>query len=151
MRLNDLPGRLSDRIHRRTQPKRSLATEVALWAGQGLLASMFLKAGTTKLVKPIPELEEKFGFPKVLGGPMTRFIGASEVAGGLGAVLPAATRIAPWLTPIAAGALGAVMLLASGYHLGRREISYLKMPIMLGALAGLVAIGRGKAKPVRSR
>ena len=35
------------------------------------------------------------------------------------ALLPAATRIAPFLTPIAAGGLAAIMLLASGYHLGR--------------------------------
>lgn len=138
-----------DRLTGRT--KGSRAAEVALWAGQGLLASMFIKAGATKLAKPIPELEKKFGFPKVLGGPMTRFIGASELAGGLGAVLPAATRIAPWLTPVAAGALGSVMLLASGYHLGREEFGYLKMPIMLGALAALVAYGRGKHKPIKSR
>ncbi|HSN25188.1 MAG TPA: DoxX family protein [Kofleriaceae bacterium] len=143
--------KIIDRLTGKTQKRRSLAAEAALWAGQGLLGSMFLKACTTKLAKPIPELEEKFGFPKVVGGPMTRFIGAAEVAGGLGALLPAGTRIAPWLTPIAAGALGAVMLLASGYHLGRKELAYLKMPIALGALAGLVAIGRGKLKPVPAR
>ena len=143
--------KILDRLSGKPQKRWSLAAEAALWAGQGLLASMFLKAGTTKLAKPIPELEEKFGFPKVLGGPMTRFIGAAETAGGLGAVLPAATRIAPWLTPIAAGALGAVMLLASGYHMGRKELSHLKLPLMLGALAGLVALGRGYLKPVPAR
>ena len=143
--------KIIDRLTGKTDKRRSLAAEVALWAGQGLLASMFLKAGATKLAKPIPELEEKFGFPKVVGGPTTRFIGAAEVAGGLGALLPAGTRIAPWLTPIAAGALGAVMLLASGYHLGRKEFAYLKMPIALGALAGLIAVGRGYLKPVPAR
>jgi putative oxidoreductase len=142
-----------DKAERRLKgrTKLSRAEEVALWAGQGLLASMFLKAGAAKLAKPIPELEEKLGFPKVIGGRMTRFIGASEVAGGIGALLPAATRIAPWLTPVAAGALGAVMLLASGYHLGRREFGYLKTPVMLGALAALVALGRGAHKPIPAR
>jgi uncharacterized membrane protein YphA (DoxX/SURF4 family) len=146
MRLID---RLQGRLH--GHRKLSRAEEIALWAGQGLLASMFIKAGTTKLTKPIPELEDKLGFPKVVGGPMTRFIGASELAGGVGAVLPAATRIVPWLTPVAAGALGAVMLLASGFHLGRREFSHLKMPVMLGALAALVALGRGAHKPIPAR
>ena len=131
--------------------KTSRAQELALWAGQSLLGSMFIKAGATKLFGKMPELEKKFGFPKVLGEPMTRFIGASELAGGVGAVVPAATRVAPWLTPLAAGALGAVMLLASGYHLGREEFGYLKMPIGLGLLAAAVALGRGKLKPVRSR
>ena len=145
--------RFIDRLEDRLQghKKLSRAEEIALWAGQGLLASMFIKAGATKLTKPIPELEDKLGFPKVLGGPMTRFIGASEVAGGLGAVLPAVTRVVPWLTPVAAGALGAVMLLASGYHLGRREFGYLKTPVMLGALAALVARGRGAHRPIRAR
>jgi uncharacterized membrane protein YphA (DoxX/SURF4 family) len=131
--------------------KQSLAEEIALWAGLGLLASMFLAAGSQKLFRSMPELEKKFGFPKVVGEPMTRFIGASEVAGGIGAVAPAATRIAPWLTPVAAGALGAVMLLASGYHLGRRELGHLKLPIALGLLAGLVAYGRGAHKPIKAR
>lgn len=143
--------KIIDRLTGKTQKRKSLAAEAALWAGQGLLASMFLKAGTTKLVKPIPELEEKFGFPKVVGAPTTRFIGAAETAGGLGALLPAATRIAPFLTPIAAGGLAAIMLLASGYHLGRKELAYLKKPIMLGVLAGLVALGRGALKPVPAR
>jgi putative oxidoreductase len=144
-----LVDQIRGRLDRRT--KGSRATDIALWAGQGLLASMFLKAGTTKLVKPMPELEEKFGFPKVVGAPTTRFIGASEVAGGLGAMLPAVTRVAPWLTPLAAGGLGVVMLLASGYHLGRREFAHLKLPIMLGALAALVAYGRGAHKPIPAR
>jgi len=143
--------KIIDRLTGKTQKRKSLAAEAALWAGQGLLASMFLKAGTTKLVKPISELEEKFGFPKVVGAPTTRFIGAAETAGGLGALLPAATRIAPFLTPIAAGGLAAIMLLASGYHLGRKELAYLKKPLMLGALAGLIALGRGALKPVPAR
>jgi uncharacterized membrane protein YphA (DoxX/SURF4 family) len=134
-----------------SRKNRSRAEDIALWAGQGLVGLTFAGLGVKKLVTDIPKLEEQFGFPKVLGPEMTRLIGASELAGGIGTVLPAATRIAPWLTPIAAGALGAVMLLASGYHLGRREFGYLKMPIVLGLLAGAVALGRGKLKPVRSR
>lgn len=131
--------------------RHSRAEDVAIWAGQALVGAMFLRAGTKKLVSDMPKLEQELGFPKVVGPGMTRFIGASEVAGGIGTVLPAATRIAPWLTPIAAGGLAAVMLLASGYHLGRREFGYLKMPITLGLLAGAVAIARGAHNKVRSR
>jgi uncharacterized membrane protein YphA (DoxX/SURF4 family) len=131
--------------------RHSRAEDVAIWAGQALVGSLFVRAGTKKLFGEMPKLEQELGFPKVLGPKMTRFIGASEVAGGIGSVLPAATRIAPWLTPLAAGGLAAIMLLASGYHLGRREFGYLKMPIGLGLIAATVANARGAHNKIRSR
>jgi uncharacterized membrane protein YphA (DoxX/SURF4 family) len=131
--------------------KHSRAEDIALWAGQGLVGLTFAGIGATKLFGSMPKLEEKFGFPKVVGPELTRVIGASELAGGIGTVLPAATRIAPWLTPLAAGALAAVTLLASGYHLGRREFGYLKTPIALGLVAGAIALVRGKHNRIRPR
>ncbi len=131
--------------------KHSRAEHIAIWAGQALVGSMFVRVGTKKLFSDMPKLEQELGFPKVVGPEMTRFIGAAEVAGGIGTVLPAATRIAPWLTPVAAGALAGVMLLASGYHIGRREFGYLKMPVALGVLAGAVAIVRGAHNKVKPR
>ena len=119
-------------------------TNGALWAGQGILAAMFTGIGAMKLVAPMPKLEEKFEWPKEKGPAMTRFIGAAELAGGLGSVLPAATRIAPWLTPLAAAGLNLVMILASGYHVRRAQWKALAMPIALGALAGLVTWGRAR-------
>ncbi len=105
----------------------------------------------TKLFAPMPKLEEKLGWPKEKGPVMTRFIGASELAGGIGTVLPAATRLAPWLTPLAAAGLNVVMILASGYHLRRSQWRALAIPMALGAIAGVVTWGRGKKAPVRAR
>ena len=134
-----------------TRRKHSRAEDIALWAGQGLVGLTFAGIGAKKLFGKMPKLEQQFGFPKVVGPELTRVIGASELAGGIGTVLPAATRIAPWLTPIAAGALAAVTLLASGYHLGRREFGYLKTPIALGLVAGAIALVRGKHNRIRPR
>jgi uncharacterized membrane protein YphA (DoxX/SURF4 family) len=131
--------------------KHSRAEHIAIWAGQGLLGAMFVRAGAKKLVGDMPALEKQFGFPKVVGGKMTRIIGATEVAGGIGTVLPAATRIAPWLTPLASAGLATIMLLASGYHLGRREFGYLKFPIGLGLLAAAVTIARGAHNKIKAR
>jgi len=80
-----------------------------------------------------------------------RFIGASELAGALGLVLPAATRVKPLLTPLAALGLVTVMLLAIAFHLSRGEVSALPLNLAFAALSAFVAWGRLKRVPIRSR
>ena len=48
-------------------------------------------------------------------------IGLVEVAAALGLILPAATDIAPVLTPLAAAGLVVVMISAAATHLRRHE------------------------------
>lgn len=50
-----------------------------------------------------------------------KLIGAAEVAGGLGLIVPAATGIAPILTPVAAAGLTLIMGGAVATHLQRGE------------------------------
>ena len=57
---------------------------IVLWIIQALLALLFLFAGGTKLVLPIEEMTKQMPMP----GWFLRFIGVSEVLGGLGLVLP---------------------------------------------------------------
>jgi hypothetical protein len=71
-----------------------------------------------------------------------RFIGLSEVFGALGLILPAATRIKPVLTGLAALGLTLVMVLAVGVHVVRGEGYVLALPLLLGVLAAFVAWGR---------
>lgn len=124
---------------------------VALWVAQGLLALAFLGAGAMKLVTPIDELARGMSFVPHVPGALVRFIGLSEVAGALGLVLPAATRIKPALTPLAAGLLAVVMVLALGTHLALGEAGAIGAPIVLGGLAALVAWGRSKKAVVAPR
>lgn len=131
--------------------RRRRPVHVALWIGQGLLGAVFTVAGGMKLFGAIPRLQAQFGLPGVIGAPMTRAIGAVELAGGLGMVLPAGTRVMPGLTPLAAGGLAAVMAGASGFHLGRQERSQIVPPLVLGALALVVAWGRGRLRPIQAR
>ncbi len=135
---------------RRLTHGSSRKAHAALWAGQGILGGLFAGVGAAKLLAPMPKLEDKLGWPKEKGEPMTRFIGAAELAGGIGSVLPAATRIAPWLTPLAAAGLNLVMVLAAGHHVRRREWNHLALPLALGVLAGLVTWGRAAKVPIRS-
>ena len=84
-------------------------------------------------------------------GALVRFIGVSELLGGIGLLLPSLTRIAPKLTALAAAALVAVMVLASGFHLLRGEYAAIGFNVVLGGLAAFVAWGRSSKAPIKSR
>src|SRR5437870_2100094 len=84
-----------------TESRGRSTMNVALWVVQGLLAALFLFAGGAKLVLPLDQLAG----PVALPGWFLRFIGAAEVLGALGLVLPGLLRIRPGLTPLAAAGL----------------------------------------------
>ena len=73
-----------------------------------------------------------------------------ELAGGLGLILPAATRIRPLLTPLAATGLLTIMVLAAGFHLSRGESGPL-INFTFGAMAAFIAWGRFKKAPLQAR
>ncbi|AKU91157.1 DoxX family protein [Vulgatibacter incomptus] len=129
-------------------PTPSKAWGISLWIAQVLLAVMFGMAGLMKLATPMAELAEKMpGLP--IG--LVRFIGASEVAGALGMILPAITRIRPILTSVAGACLVIVMILAAGFHAMRGELPAVPMNFVLGALAAFVAWGRLRKAPIPPR
>lgn len=130
------------------RPSRGL--HIGLWVAQVLLALVFAMAGLMKLITPAAELAK---VPGVLVPPveLVRFIGVSELAGTLGLILPALTRIRPGLTPLAAAALGVVMVLATGYHIVRDEFQSVPATVLIGVLAAFVAWGRFKKAPIAPR
>ena len=82
--------------------------------------------------------------------PLSLFIGYAEIAGGLGVVLPSVSRMAPWLTPLAALGLATIMILAIPFHLVRGEGSVIWIHALLAALALFVAWGRSRKSPLSS-
>jgi uncharacterized membrane protein len=124
---------------------------IALWAVQLLLAAMFLLAGVMKSTQPIEQLVSSLPWVANVPRGLVRFIGISELAGGLGLILPAATRILPVLTPIAALGLVTIMVLASGYHAMHGEFAAIAFNAVLGLLAAFVAWGRFTKAPVTPR
>ena len=115
----------------------------ALWIVQGLLAVLFLVAGGMKLLTPIDELAAMSHFP----GGFLRFIGACEVLGALGLVLPCALRILPGLTPLAASGLVVIMAGATATTLADGGGPLALPTVVLGLLAALVAHGRRPSTP----
>ncbi|MEO6604864.1 MAG: DoxX family protein [Aeromicrobium sp.] len=113
-----------------------------LWILQGVLAAVFVTAGTLKLTQPHAKLEGFMPWVKDFSTPIVRFVGAAEVLGAFGLILPAALDTAPWLTPLAASGLAVLMALAAIYHARKAEWSEVTFNVVMVALSVFVAIYR---------
>ena len=120
-----------------------------LWIVQGLLAAVFLATGLTKLTQ---------SRAKMAAGPMRwaadvtdaqfRAIGALEVLGAVGLIVPAALGVAPILTAFAAVGLVLTMVAAIAIHRRLGETERLAVPVVVLALALVVAVERFGAHSV---
>jgi uncharacterized membrane protein YphA (DoxX/SURF4 family) len=115
---------------------------IALWVAQVLLAAAFLVSGATKLSQPKEKLAKNMAWVEDFSQGTVRIIGALEVVGAIGLVLPALTGILPWLTPIAALGLVLTMIGAALTHLRRTEYGNIAMNAVLLVLAAFVVYGR---------
>ena len=130
------------------ESQSSRGLRIGLWSAQIALAIVFALAGGMKVATPAAELAKMTpGFPLAF----LRFIGIAELAGAVGIILPALTRIAPVLTPLASSGFVIVMASAAVLHLVRGEFGELVVVIVLGALAYFVAWGRFKRAPIAQR
>jgi uncharacterized membrane protein len=118
---------------------------------QVLLAVFFLPAGYTHGLVPIAQAAKAVPWITSVPVALARFIGVAEVAGAIGLVLPAASRVAPWLTPLAAIGLSLIMVLAALFHIMRGEATVIGFHIIVAALAAFVAWGRWRRAPIASR
>ncbi len=125
--------------------------KIVLWIVQVLIALAFLAVGFPKLVMPLADLSQQMAWVNDLSPALVRFIGLAEVAGALGLILPALTRILSWLTPLAAAGLVLIMVLAAIFHISRGEIPFIIPNLVLLVLAAFVAYGRWKIAPIAGR
>lgn len=133
-----------------TQPKGSKVLNLTLWIAQLILGGMFLMAGIMKTFTPIEELVTTLPYVNEMPV-LIRFIGVSELLGGIGIILPAALRIYPKLTVWAAYGFAIIMVLAIIFHIGRNEFAALPINLFLGLLGVFVAWGRSAKAPIHSR
>lgn len=115
---------------------------ILLWVLQLLLALIFLMAGMMKLRQSKEEMAERMAWVEDFSQQTIRIIGVLEVLGALGMVLPWATGILPWLTPVAAIGLALTMLGAIATHIKRKEYAMMGMNVVLLIMAVVVAYGR---------
>ena len=112
-----------------------------LWVLQGVLAALFLFAGGVKLVMPVEAMQQG---PVALPGAFLRFIGAAEVCGAVGLILPWAMRIRPSLTPLAAAALVVIMVGATVITALGGQLAPALFPLAVAALLTVIAYQRAR-------
>lgn len=113
-----------------------------LWTLQVVLALVFMGAGTVKLVQLREKLVKTMAWTAAMPQRTVRLIGTVEVLGALGLILPAVTRILPWLTPLAAVGLGLTMIGAAMTNLRLNKPMHIAANIVLFAVAVFIAYGR---------
>src|SRR5689334_21594809 len=107
-----------------------------LWVVQVLLGLMFMLTDSGKAFRPeAAKKRDGMAWMGAVPRPLLTFIGLAELLGGLGLIVPAATGILPWLTPLAAGLLALVMVLAIAFHVPRGEYRNITANVVLGLLA----------------
>jgi len=113
--------------------------DIALWIATALLALSNLGAGTFKLVRPKDKLVTQQPWAEDFTPAQLKAIGAAEVLGALGLILPRLTGILPVLTSVAAFAIVVLQVGAIATHLRRKETVIPNVVIILLAL--FVGIG----------
>ena len=117
---------------------------LSLWIVAGLLAAVFLFAGSTKAFIPRKKLAEAPGGGWVLdfSAGFVKALGAVEILGAVGLILPALLDVAPVLVPLAALGLGLIMVGAALVEFRRQEFKHVLVNLTYLALIAFVAWGR---------
>ncbi|MBY0534238.1 MAG: DoxX family protein [Chitinophagaceae bacterium] len=124
---------------------------ITLWILQVVLGALYIMAGAGKSFQPIEELAKQMPWVNSVSVELVRFIGASELLGGLGLILPALLRIKPILTPVAAIGLALVQVFAAVFHISRGEYAFIGINLVFVAIAIFIAWGRTKKAPIYAR
>lgn len=116
---------------------------VVLWVVTVIVALGFVATGLLKLLRSREDLAATgLGWVEDFSPTVVKLIGAAEVAGAIGLVLPALLDIAPILVPIAATGLVVVMIGAVATHVRRRELPLVAPAAALLVLSLFIAIFR---------
>ncbi len=116
----------------------------ALWIVAGLLAAVFLVAGSNKLFISREKLAKAPGGGWVMdfSAGFVKILGAVEILGAVGLILPALLDIAPVLVPLAATGLATIMVGAAVVTYRRQELKHALLNLTYLTLATFLAWGR---------
>ena len=147
--FNRRPPAMSTTTLETASPARAL--RIGLWIAQGLIFFVFTSAGRVKLLMPIPQLAAMMPWVGEHSEAFVRVIGLIDLAGGLGILLPAATRIVPGLTVLASLGCAVLQVIAFAFHVSRGEAEVTPLNVVLLALSLFVLWGRGRKAPITPR
>ncbi|MEV7085197.1 DoxX family protein [Streptomyces sp. NPDC093085] len=104
---------------------------VAYWTLAALLALIYLFSGASKLTRSKEQLRPMMGWVDTTPMPAVRALGAVEVLGAIGLVLPPLAGVAEVLAVAAAVGLAVVQAGALVLHVSRRELSVIWLNVVL--------------------
>jgi len=123
--------------------------EIATWVVAGVLAALYLTAGTLKTTQPMARLAGPMPWTTSLTLPQVRFLGVAELLGALGLVLPKLLDVVDQragldgtLTGLAATGLALIQAGAIALHLKRAEAAVVPLNVVLFVAAAFVAAAR---------
>jgi len=121
--------------------------KIVIWLMQVLLAVVFLSAGVMKWTTPKDDLiaQPNMRWAADFSQTQVRLIGAAEILGAVGLVVPAATGILTWLSPVAAVGLSLLMAGAGTTLIGRGETPTRPLALAVLAVMTAVLLFRGRA------
>jgi hypothetical protein len=114
-----------------------------LWVASAIAALFYIMAFYMKAVQPQEKSAAMMPWVGDSSPGFVKFIGLVDLAGGLGLILPAATGILPFLTPLAALGTIVLQILAIAFHARREETAKtIGLNILLLAIGVFVFWGR---------
>jgi hypothetical protein len=123
--------------------------EIATWIVAGVLAALYLTAGTLKTTQPMEKLAGPMPWTTSLTSGQVRLLGAAELLAAVGLVLPKLLDVVDdragvdgTLAGLAATGLALLQAGAVALHLKRGEAAVLPMNLVLLAAAAFVAAAR---------
>jgi hypothetical protein len=109
----------------------------AYWIVAAVLGLLYLYSGGIKVVRSKDQLRPMMGWIDTVPLRLVRTIGALEVLGALGLILPPLTGLAAGLALAAATGLALIQVGAISLHLSRGEARMIGLNIVLLALAAV--------------
>ncbi|WP_105373318.1 DoxX family protein [Neorhizobium huautlense] len=133
-------------------PPAGKTLRISLWIAQTLASAAFVLFGSQKLFMPAEALAAMWQTQWPVEYPtLLRLTGLIDVAGGIGILLPALTRIQPRMTVLAALGCTLLQVCAIVFHATRSEFAALPLNFILLPLVAFILWGRGKRTPVAPR
>jgi len=130
---------------------RGALLTIGLWAAQIVIFALFTLFGSMKLFMPVDKLAEMWIWPGQVPSWFLHLTGILDVAGGIGVLLPAMTRIQPRLRVYAALGCTLLQIAAIIFHLSRGEAAAVPLNIVLLALSVFILLGRDKQASIAPR
>ena len=117
--------------------------DLLLWILAFALAAIFAASGVVKLATARDQQIDRTPYVEDFPQLVIRGIGALEILGAIGLLLPALTGVATVLVPMAAAGLAITMVLAALVHVRRGDGTAAALPsILLASLSVFVAWSR---------